>query len=69
MAMLSAPLIKMIFDKNPGRELFIEQSYPIKWMRPNLEPHGLIFKLTRPVTPEPSVAGATPFCQVSKCPE
>ena len=44
-------LVKTIFDKNPGHEFYIEESYPLDWMYPNLEPHGLIFKLNRqPVT-------------------
>jgi hypothetical protein len=40
-------LSKIIFDKNPGREFFIEESYPLDWMYPQLEPHGLIFKINR----------------------
>jgi beta-lactamase regulating signal transducer with metallopeptidase domain len=40
-------LVKTIFEKNPGREFFIEESFPLDWMYPNLEPHGLIFKINR----------------------
>jgi beta-lactamase regulating signal transducer with metallopeptidase domain len=40
-------LVKVIFDKNPGHEFFIEESFPLDWMYPNLEPHGLIFKINR----------------------
>ena len=40
-------LVKIIVDKNPGREFFIEESFPLDWMYPYLEPHGLIFKLNR----------------------
>jgi beta-lactamase regulating signal transducer with metallopeptidase domain len=40
-------LVKIIFDKNPGHEFFIEESFPLDWMYPNLEPHGLIFKINR----------------------
>jgi beta-lactamase regulating signal transducer with metallopeptidase domain len=40
-------LVKIIFDKNPGREFYLEESYPLDWMYPNLEPHGLIFKINR----------------------
>ncbi|MDR3458664.1 MAG: M56 family metallopeptidase [Verrucomicrobiae bacterium] len=44
-------LVKLIFDKNPGHEFYVEESFPFDWMYPNLEPHGLIFKLNRePVT-------------------
>src|ERR1019366_6341572 len=40
-------LTKTIFDKNPDREFYIEESFPLDWMYPQLEPHGLIFKLNR----------------------
>ena len=29
---------------------FIEENIPLEWMLPNLEPHGLIFKLNRQPT-------------------
>ncbi len=40
-------LAKIIFDKNPDRQFYIEESFPIDWMYPYLEPHGLIFKINR----------------------
>jgi hypothetical protein len=40
-------LVKTIFDKNPEREFCIEESFPLDWMYPNLEPHGLIMKINR----------------------
>jgi beta-lactamase regulating signal transducer with metallopeptidase domain len=40
-------LAKIIFDKNPDREFYIETSFPLDWMYPYLEPHGLIFKINR----------------------
>lgn len=40
-------LCKFIFDKNTNRDFFVEEAYPIQWMQPNLEPHGLILKLNR----------------------
>jgi len=40
-------LAKVIFDKNPGREFYIEESFPFDWMYPYLEPHGLIMKINR----------------------
>lgn len=40
-------LAKIVFDKNPDREFYIEESFPLDWMCPYLEPHGLIFKLDR----------------------
>jgi len=38
---------KLIFDKNPDREFYFEESFVIPWMYPYLEPHGLIMKLNR----------------------
>ena len=40
-------LARVIFDKNPGREFYIEESFPLDWMYPYLEPHGLIMKINR----------------------
>ena len=42
---VKALLAKIIFDKNPDREFYIEESFPFDWMYPYLEPHGLIFKI------------------------
>jgi hypothetical protein len=44
-------LAKIIFDKNPDREFYVEESFPLDWMYPYLEPHGLIFKLNRQPLP------------------
>jgi hypothetical protein len=44
-------LVKIIFDKNPGHEFYIEESFPFDWMYPYLEPHGLIFKINRQPLP------------------
>jgi hypothetical protein len=44
---INALLVKVIFDKNPNREFYIEESWPLDWMYPYLEPHGLIFKINR----------------------
>ncbi len=40
-------LTKVIFDRNPDREFYVEESFPLDWMYPYLEPHGLIMKLNR----------------------
>jgi len=40
-------LAKLIFDRNPDREFFIEESFPLDWMYPHLSPHGIILKLNR----------------------
>ena len=45
-------LAKVIFEKNTNREFFIEESYPLDWMYPHLEPHGLIMKINRQPLPE-----------------
>ena len=38
-------IAKTIFEKNPDHEFYLEESFPLEWMYPHLEPHGLIFKL------------------------
>jgi hypothetical protein len=40
-------LAKIIVDKNPAREIYVEESFPLDWMYPHLSPHGLIMKLHR----------------------
>lgn len=40
-------LVKDIFDANPEREFYIEESFPLDWMYPYLSPHELILKLNR----------------------
>ena len=40
-------IAKKIFDANPRKEFFIEESFPLDWMYPHLSPHGLIMKLNR----------------------
>lgn len=42
---IRASLARVIFEKNTNREIYIEESFPLEWMYPYLEPHGLIFKL------------------------
>jgi hypothetical protein len=49
-------LTKTIFDQNPEREFFIAEGFPLDWMYPHLEPHGLILKLNRRPLPELSDA-------------
>ena len=45
-------LTKIIFDKNPDREFYLEESFPLDWMYPYLEPHGLIMKINRQPLPQ-----------------
>jgi len=40
-------LTKVIFDQNTNREFYVEESFPLDWMYPHLEPHGLIMKIDR----------------------
>jgi len=40
-------MTKVIFDKNPDREFYIEECFPLDWMYPHLVPHGLIMKIHR----------------------
>ncbi len=42
---INALIVKAIFDKESNREFYVEESFPLDWMYPYLEPHGLIFKL------------------------
>ncbi len=42
-------LAKVAFEKNTNREFYVEESFPLEWMYPYLEPHGLIFKLNHEV--------------------
>jgi hypothetical protein len=41
------PLLKMMFDRNPNHEFFLQQTLPVDWMYPHLLPHGLILKINR----------------------
>jgi hypothetical protein len=40
-------LAKIIFEKNTNQEFYVEESFPLDWMYPHLEPHGLIMKINR----------------------
>jgi len=40
-------IAKVVFDQNTNQQFYIEESFPLDWMYPYLEPHGLIFKLNR----------------------
>jgi tetratricopeptide (TPR) repeat protein len=44
---LDARIARLIFDQNPDRDFYIEQSFVIPWMYPYMEPHGLILKINR----------------------
>jgi tetratricopeptide (TPR) repeat protein len=38
-------IVKIIFDHNPTKEFFVEESFPLDWMYPYLSPNGLIMKV------------------------
>lgn len=44
---INALIAKVMFDKNPDREFFIEESFPLEWMYPYLTPYGIIMKINR----------------------
>jgi tetratricopeptide (TPR) repeat protein len=44
---INAGIAKLIFDENPDRQFYVEESYVIPWMFPYVEPHRLILKLNR----------------------
>jgi hypothetical protein len=45
-------LAEIVFDKNTNQEFYVEESFPLDWMYPYLEPHGLIMKINRQPLPE-----------------
>jgi tetratricopeptide (TPR) repeat protein len=40
-------LTKVIFDRNPDHEFYVEESFPLDWMYPYLTPFGVIMKINR----------------------
>lgn len=49
---INALLTKVIFDKNPNHEFYIEESFPLQWMYPYLTPFGIIMKINRQPLPD-----------------
>ncbi len=45
-------LTKVIFDRNPNNEFYVEESFPLDWMFPHLTPYGIIMKINRQPVPE-----------------
>ncbi|TMQ01982.1 MAG: DUF2723 domain-containing protein [Verrucomicrobia bacterium] len=45
-------LTKVIFDKNPNSEFYVEESFPLDWMYNYLEPYGIIMRINRQPLPE-----------------
>jgi len=44
---INAYVTKDMFDANPDHEFYVEESYPMDWMYPNLMPFGVIMKVNR----------------------
>jgi len=44
---INSLIAKVIFDRNPRSEFFVEESLPVKWMYPHLTPYGTIMKVNR----------------------
>ena len=44
-------LTKVMFDRNPNNEFFVEESFPLDWMYPHLTPFGVIMKINRQPLP------------------
>ena len=40
-------LTKVIFDRNPDHEFYVEESFPLPWMYPYQTPFGIIMKINR----------------------
>jgi tetratricopeptide (TPR) repeat protein len=40
-------ITKVIFDRNPRSEFFVEESFPLEWMYPHLSPYGIIMRINR----------------------
>lgn len=40
-------ITKVMFDKNPKNEFYVEESFPLEWMFPHLTPFGIIMKINR----------------------
>jgi tetratricopeptide (TPR) repeat protein len=42
---------KVVFDRNPKNEFYVEESLPLQWMYPHLTPFGIIMKVNRQPVP------------------
>ena len=40
-------ITKVMFDRNPKTEFYVEESFPLDWMYPHLTPFGIIMKINR----------------------
>jgi hypothetical protein len=44
---MNGTIAKLIFERNPNHDFFVEESLPIEWMYPHLTPFGIVMKLNR----------------------
>jgi hypothetical protein len=44
---VNSALARLIFDRNPDRQFFVEESFHLEWMYPHLVPHGLVMAICR----------------------
>jgi hypothetical protein len=49
---LNGYISRLIFDRNPDKDFFVQEAYPQDWMRPFLSPHGPVLKLSHASVPE-----------------
>ena len=45
--MINGLLCRVIFDKNPTNDFYVEESFPLEWMYPYETPFGIIMKINR----------------------
>lgn len=45
--MINGLLCRVIFDRNPTNEFYVEESFPLEWMYPYETPFGIIMKINR----------------------
>ena len=48
---INGMLTKIIFDRNPGHEFYVEESFPLDWMYAHLTPFSDIMKINRQEVP------------------
>ncbi|MEW6303123.1 MAG: hypothetical protein AB1705_06610, partial [Verrucomicrobiota bacterium] len=49
---INAIITRIMFEKNPQHEFYVEESFPLDWMYPHLTPYGIIMKINREPLPE-----------------
>ncbi len=44
---ISGMIVKLMFDKNPERDFYVQESFPLEWTYPHALPHQFIYKINR----------------------